>query len=307
MTDSTDPEIEPTGDRVPEAPAATAPGPVPKMPPPAIRWIYRHPLPVRLAHWINVLCLPILVMSGLQIFNAHPALYWGNRSDRDRAILSMRSAVTDSGEVRGVTTVFGHKFDTTGVLGVSSDSDGRLRRRGFPGWATVPSFQWLAMGRRWHLFFAWAFVVNGILFGLYSVFTRHFDRDLLPLPRDLRGFGRAVLDHLRFRHPAGEAAARYNVLQKIAYTAVVFVLGPLIVLTGMAMSPRMDAAYPFLLTMFGGRQSARTVHFIACFSFVGYTAAHLFMVATTGLWNNLRSMVAGRYRIEGTELSDHVS
>lgn len=96
-------------------------------PAPITHRIYRHKLPVRLAHWLNVLCLPILIMSGFQIFNAHPALYWGDRSDRDRPILSMRAMRTGSGEVIGVTTVFGHAVETTGVLGFSNDS-----ARGFP-------------------------------------------------------------------------------------------------------------------------------------------------------------------------------
>jgi thiosulfate reductase cytochrome b subunit len=135
--------------------------------------------------------------------------------------------------------------------------------------------------------------------------TRHFDRDLFPFPRDLRDVGRAVRDHLLFRHPTGEAATRYNVLQKIAYTGAVFVLGPLIVLTGLTMSPRMDAAFPGLPALFGGRQSARTIHFIVCFSFVGFVAVHLFMVAVTGLWNNLRSMVVGRYRVAETGVEHH--
>src|SRR3989442_3125895 len=130
--------------------------------------IYRHALLVGIGHWITVLCLPILIMSGLQIFNAHPALYWGDRSDRDRPLLAMRAVVTESGERKGVTTVLGHPFNTTGLLGYSSDM-----RRGFPTWATLPGPQWLAIGRRWHLFFAWIFVINGLLFGLWAVLSRH--------------------------------------------------------------------------------------------------------------------------------------
>jgi len=262
-----------------------------------VRWIYRHSVPVRLAHWINVICLPILVMSGFQIFNAHPALYWGERSDRDRPILALDAAYMENGEVRGVTRVFGHAFDTTGILGASADSNGRLHRRGFPAWATIPSFQWLAMGRRWHFFFAWIFAINGFFFGLYALLSRHLDRDLFPSLKDLRGIGRALRDHLLFRHSGGDAASRYNVLQKLAYTGVVFGLGPLILLTGLTMSPGLDAAFPGLLTVFGGRQSARTIHFIVCFMFVGFVAVHLFMVAVSGLWNNLRSMLVGRYRV----------
>src|SRR6059036_2733024 len=121
----------------------------------AVSRIYRHKLPVRLAHWLNVLCLPMLIMSGLQIFNAHPALYWGDRSDRDKPLLSIRPMKTESGEMRGINTILGHKFDTTGVLGYSNGSG-----RAFPAWATIPSARWLAMGRQWHLFFAWVFVIN---------------------------------------------------------------------------------------------------------------------------------------------------
>ena len=264
---------------------------------PHTRLVYRHTLLVRLSHWVNVLCLPILIMSGFQIFNAHPALYWGERSDRDRPILLMKTVTTDDGKMKGVTTLFGHLFETTGLFGASKDASGELRRRGFPAWATLPSAKWLAMGRRWHLFFAWVFVLNGFLFGLYSLLSRHLLRDLFPWWRDLRSIGRAVWDHLLFRHPTGEEATHYNVLQKVAYTGVVFGLGPLIVLTGLTMSPQMDAAFPALLTLFGGRQSARTIHFVACFSFIGYTFIHLLMVAVTGLWNNLRSMLVGWYRI----------
>ncbi len=270
-----------------QAPGAATPAPVPET-----RRIYRHKLPVRLAHWLNVLCLPILVMSGFQIFNAHPALYWGNRSDRDRPILSMRAMRTESGDVKGVTMVLGHPFETSGVLGFSANSV-----RGFPAWATIPSGKWLAMGRQWHLFFAWIFVINGLIFGLYAILSRHLSKDLFPWWKDLRGVGRALLTHLLLRHPAGEEAKHYNVLQKIAYTGVVFGLGPLIVLTGLSMSPAIDAAFPELLTLFGGRQSARTIHFITCFLFIGFIVIHLSQVVLTGLKNNLRSMVTGWFSI----------
>jgi len=108
-------------------------------------------------------------MSGLQIFNAHPALYWGNRSDSDKALLAVDSEVTDGGALTGITTIFGYRFDTTGVMGVSRDSYGNIQRRGFPTWSTIPGPQWLAMGRRWHFFFAWLFVINGLIYVLFSV------------------------------------------------------------------------------------------------------------------------------------------
>jgi thiosulfate reductase cytochrome b subunit len=258
-----------------------------------IERIYRHSLPVRLGHWFNVVCLFILIMSGLQIFNAHPALYWGDRSDRDQPLFSIRPMRTDSGEMRGITTIWGHTFDTTGVLGYSNN-----RARAFPAWATVPSARWLAMGRQWHLFFAWAFVINGLLFMAYAVISRHVTRDLAPTGQDLRGIGKAVKDHVRLKHPKGEEAKRYNVLQKLAYMGVLFGLAPLIILTGLSMSPTIDTAFPWLLTIFGGRQAARTIHFIACFSFVGFIVIHVSQVILTGLFNNLRSMITGWFVVK---------
>lgn len=262
--------------------------------------LYRHRLPVRLSHWLNMLFLFILIGSGLQIFNAHPALYWGDRSDRDRPMLSIHSARSNDGTVSGITTIFGHDFDTTGVLGYS---DGH--RRGFPAWATIPGPQWLAMGRQWHLFFAWLFIVNGLGFWAYGWASRHFTRDLIPKGRDLKTIGQSLTDHLRFKHPTGEGAKRYNVLQKLAYASVVLGLGPLVVLTGLTMSPTVDTAWPWLLTLFGGRQGARTLHFLACFSFVVFVVIHVIQVILTGVFNNLRSMVTGWYAIPQEE-SSHV-
>src|SRR5262245_42768912 len=255
--------------------------------------VYRHKLPVRLSHWLNVVCLFILIMSGLQIFNAHPALYWGDRSDRDRPLLLIRPVKTEAGEIRGITTILGHPFDTTGVLGYSNGSG-----RAFPSWATIPSAKWLAMGRQWHLFFAWIFVINSVIFTAYTLISRHLTRDLKPTGQDLKEIGKAINDHIRLRHPKGEKAKRYNVLQKLAYLAVTFLLAPLIVLTGLAMSPTIDTAFPWLLAIFGGRQAARTVHFIACFSFVGFIVIHVTQVMLTGFFNNIRSMVTGWFVIK---------
>jgi len=249
---------------------------------PVIERVYRHRLPVRISHWLNVPFLIILIMSGLQIFNAHPALYWGDRSDRDQALLSIKPVQSEGGEVKGITTILGRQFDTTGVLGYS---DGMTR--GFPAWATIPSAKWLAMGRQWHLFFAWLFVINGLIFTAYAFASRHVTRDLAPTGKDWRSIGKSLRDHLILRHPAGEEAKRYNVLQKLAYASILFIVGPLIVLTGLAMSPTIDTAFPWLLTIFGGRQAARTIHFVACFSFVGFVIIHVLQVILTGFFNNI--------------------
>lgn len=260
---------------------------------PVAERVYRHRLPVRISHWLNVPCLFILIMSGFQIFNAHPALYWGDRSDRDQPVLSIKPMKTESGEMKGITTVLDHQFDTTGLLGYSDGSG-----RAFPAWATVPSARWLAMGRQWHLFFAWIFVINGLIFATYSVVSRHFKKDLLPTGQDLKQIPQAVKDHLVLRHPKGEEAKRYNVLQKLAYVGILFVVAPLIVLTGLTMSPTIDTAFPWLLTIFGGRQAARTIHFVACFSFVGFVVIHLSQVILTGFFNNIRSMITGWFVVK---------
>ena len=260
---------------------------------PVTERVYRHRLPIRISHWLNVPILIILIMSGLQIFNAHPALYWGDRSDRDQPLLSIRPVKTESGEIRGITTILGYKFDTTGVLGYSDGS-----RRAFPAWATVPSAKFLAMGRQWHLFFAWLLVLNGLFFTTYALISRHATRDLAPTGKDLRGIGKEVKDHMVLRHPNGEEAKRYNVLQKLAYVVILFVVAPLIVLTGLTMSPTIDTAFPWLLTIFGGRQAARTIHFIACFTFVGFIVIHVLEVILTGFFNNIRSMVTGWFVVK---------
>jgi thiosulfate reductase cytochrome b subunit len=259
---------------------------------------YRHKLPVRIMHWVNVVALTIMFMTGLQIFNAHSQLYWGKSSyDGTAAVLAISSRVDDQGRVTGYTRVFGHEFDTTGALGASKSADGRTVRAAFPWWITIPGMKWLSMARSWHFFFAWVFLVNGIAFVLYAIFSRHLARDLAPTGGDLKGIGASIKDHLLFRHPSGEAAKRYNVLQKFAYLIVIFGLLPLIILMGFAMSPMLDSLFAGWVDLFGGRQAARTIHFVVAWLLVAFVLIHVFEVIITGLWNNLRSMITGRFRI----------
>ena len=260
---------------------------------------YRHRLPVRLLHWVNALALAILLMSGLQIFNAHPHLYWGKSSYTGAApLLSIEARESAAGgEPAGVTRILGHEFDTTGVLGVSRGADGTAQARAFPAWATVPGPYSLADARQWHFLFAWVLVINGALYLLWSLASRHLARDLWPTGADLRGIGRSIVDHVRFRHPQGEAARRYNVLQKLAYLAVLFGLLPLVVLGGWAMSPWLDSLWPGWVDWLGGRQSARTLHFVAAWLLVAFVLVHVFEVIVSGAWNHIRSMVTGWYRV----------
>jgi thiosulfate reductase cytochrome b subunit len=267
------------------------------------RYLYvRHSIAVRVMHWVNVLALVLLLMSGLQIFNAHPALYWGKSSYSGRpAVLQMYAKQASDGREIGVTEVLGRPFQTTGLFGLSADPGGGSTERGFPSWMTVPSTQWLAMGRRWHFLFAWVFVINGLLYVGYSIFSRHLTHDLALTRTDWRLVGRSLLEHLRFRHAAGEAARRYNPLQKITYLSVIFGLLPFMILMGLALSPRLNSLWPGWVDLFGGRQSARTLHFLAAQLIVLFTLVHVFEVIVSGLWNNLRSIITGRYEISDTK------
>jgi thiosulfate reductase cytochrome b subunit len=266
--------------------------------------VYRHSVMVRITHWVNAFCLLVLLVSGLQIFNAHPTLYFGEKSEPDRAVLSMRAVEQPDGSYRGITTIGSTQFDTTGVLGLSRDASGEYENRGFPGWITLPSYRDLATGRRWHFFFAWLFVLNGLAYLIYAAWSGHVRRDLAPTRSQLRHIGQSVWEHVRFHFPKGDEAKSYNVLQKLAYLAVIFGLLPLIVLTGLTMSPAMNAAFPFMLDVFGGRQSARTIHFLCATGITLFVVVHLVMVVATGTWNNIRSMITGRYVIE-TEEATH--
>ncbi|MDQ3160052.1 MAG: cytochrome b/b6 domain-containing protein [Pseudomonadota bacterium] len=266
------------------------------------RTVLRHRWPLRLMHWINLACMLALVGSGLQILNAHPALYWGEASHFETPLAST-GAVTRNGEMRGITKLGNTSFDTTGLLGAANNPNGVRVRAVAPSWAMIPGSRNLAVGRRWHFFFGWAWVINGCVYLLWSLATRHLQRDLAMQRRDWREIPKSILDHLRFRHPQGEAAARYNPLQKLAYLGVIFGLTPLIVLTGLSMSPQMDSVMGGFIELVGGRQSARTLHFIAMSLFLLFAIVHVLMVVYAGPINEMRSMISGRFRIRNDPAS----
>lgn len=223
--------------------------------------VRRHRLSTRIWHWINALAVIVLLMSGLMILNAHPRLYWGE---------------------------YGANFDRAWL---------ELPR--FPGWLTIPSTYDLAGARRWHLAFAWLFVTGILVFLVTGALNRHLWRDLVPRRNELAPahIWADIRDHARFKFPSGEAALRYSLLQKLSYALVVFLLLPLMILSGLAMSPAMDAAWPWLLDLFGGRQSARSVHFVSALTIALFFIVHLVMVALAGPVNEIRSMITGRFRV----------
>lgn len=228
--------------------------------------VKRHRLSTRLWHWTNAVTLYVLLLSGLGIFNAHPHLYWGH---------------------------YGANFDTAW-----------LHLKQFPGWMTLPGHYDLALSRRWHLTFALVLGFSLLAYMVWSIVNRHISRDLAFRKGELAPSHilHDISEHARLRFPTGAAALRYNVLQKASYIGVIFILLPTIILTGLTMSPGMNAAWPWLIDLFGGRQSARTIHFLVAWMLVAFFLVHILMVVLAGPINELRSMITGRYRLpkEGT-------
>lgn len=285
---------DPPDDALEDGPLAEEPPPAPAEPSGG-DFVYRHRWPTRIWHWLNAVTVIVLLMSGLMIFNAHPRLYWGEYgANFDKAWLQIGGNAE-----RGYLRVGTVMVPTTGVLGHWKEKNGTLSNRAFPWWSTIPSGYSLAMARRWHLLFAWLLVVPGLIFWLTSFLNRHVQRDLAPRIAELapRHVWNDIKNHARLRFPKGAAARDYNILQKTSYLTVLFLLLPLMVLTGLAMSPGMNAAWPWLLDLLGGRQSARSIHFIVAALLLGFIIVHLVMVVLAGPLNEIRSMITGRYRL----------
>jgi thiosulfate reductase cytochrome b subunit len=258
--------------------------------------VRRHRLSTRIWHWVNVVTLLFMLGSGLMIFNAHPRLYWGQYgANFDRPWLAI--GATTSGE--GVLHLGRLTIPTTGVLGVWKDPSGAIQFHAFPWWATIPSHYDLAGARVWHLAFAWVLAFGLLFYLIASLANGHLRRDVHISAREWRPAHilRDIREHARLRFPTGAAALRYNVLQKLAYAGVLFVLLPGVILTGLAMSPGMDAAWPWLTVLLGGRQSARSIHFLCASGLVGFFVVHIVMVLLAGPINEVRAMITGWYRL----------
>ncbi|WP_305095695.1 cytochrome b/b6 domain-containing protein [Croceibacterium aestuarii] len=215
----------------------------------------KHRLATRLWHWVNLLALAILFMSGLNISNAHPRLYWGD-------------------------------------WGFES-SEAWLHVMRFPGWATIPGHYSLAGARDWHLLFAWVFALALLLFMIASLLNRHFMRDLVTTRKEWRwsAIRADIVSHLKFDFSRGEG--KYNFLQKLAYAIVVFILLPTMILTGMSISPGLEPLTDPLLALVGGRQSARSIHFITAWALFGFFLLHVTLVLLSGPLGQLRDMITG--------------
>jgi thiosulfate reductase cytochrome b subunit len=215
----------------------------------------KHRLSTRLWHWLNLLALVILFMSGLNISNAHPHLYWGQWGFDPR----------------------------TAWLNVWS----------FPGWATIPGYYSLADARWWHILFAWVFAVGLLVFLLIALLNGHLWRDVVTRTREWRWreISADVAAHLRFNFHHG--GGKYNFLQKLAYGVVLFILLPVMIFSGMAISPGTDAALPWLVDVFGGRQSARSIHFIVAWAVFAFFVIHVLLVLLSGPARQIGDMITG--------------
>ncbi len=264
------------------------------MAPPKPELFYRHRLPTRITHWLTAIAVFGLLMSGMGIFNAHPRLYWGMAgANSDPALLEM---TTEGG--KGVVRIGPVTLQTEGVFGRST-VNGQMYSRGFPAAVTLPGPQNLATARRWHFFFAWIFAASLTTYFAFSIANGHLRRDLAPKKNELslRHILHDIVEHAKLNFPKGEAAKSYNILQKIAYLGTLIGLLPAMILTGLTMSPGFNAVAPWLPTLFGGRQSARTIHFIAAAGVVAFILVHLIMVVLAGPINEVRSMITGRFAV----------
>jgi len=255
--------------------------------------VQRHKATTRVWHWLNAVALTVLLMSGLMIFNAHPRLYWGEYGSReDRAWLEI-----DDTRTTGFVKVGSATLETTGVLGLSLGANDKVRRVAFPGWATIPTGYNLGAARRWHFAFAWLFALGLTGFMAASLLNGHIRRHL-HIRKAEWGLGHIwgdIKNHARLRFDAHNAGT-YNILQKFSYVGVIFILLPLMIFTGLAMSPAMNAALPWLLDIFAGRQSARSIHFICAALLCSFVLLHLVMVLLSGPINGIRSMITGKVR-----------
>jgi thiosulfate reductase cytochrome b subunit len=259
---------------------------------------YRHPLPVRLWHWVNTLAIVVLLLTGLLLFDIHPRLYWGDEGHVGvPAFFSISAADRNSPVLKTELQIGSHRWDVSGVLGLAVD-DGF----GAKDFLVVPApADWdFGATRGWHFMFAWILVIGAFLYGIYLLVSGRLAARWWPTRSEvtLRSIGREFLQHLRLRRTRGEAARQYNLFQKLSYMIVVFVLIPVMVLSGLTMSNSVTTAFPDLFTLFGGRQSARSVHFFAAMLLLAFILVHIFQVFVGGFFTLMRSMITGRYVID---------
>lgn len=237
-----------------------------------------HPVWVRICHWLVFLSFVALTISGYVILMCHPRLYWGEvGNDLTPALLEL--PISQNHQHGGWKAKAPFTEDPAGPVSAVR---------------TFVIFNQNSWARSLHFLAAWLFVMAGTIYLLAGIFTGHFHRHLWPSELSLGQFWREVIDHLRLRIRPATGGPQYGLLQKCAYCVVVFVAMPLIVLTGLAMSPTITAAYPVLGSLFGGFQSARTIHFFTAIALILFLLVHIVMVIRSGFMRQMLSMTFGR-------------
>jgi thiosulfate reductase cytochrome b subunit len=223
----------------------------------------RHAAVVRVTHWLTTLCFFALLISGMEIVISHPRFYWG-----------------ETGNVL-----------TTPLFKIPIPSSRSLVPTGY-GYVMPDQNGW---SRALHFQSAWIVVATGLLYVIWGLLTGHFRKGLLPAKTDLsrRGIWTVIANHLHFKRPSDEEAWSYNVLQRLTYLFVIFILFPLVIWTGLAMSPAFVSAFPATVTLLGGRQTARTLHFFITLALTLFLLVHLALVALAGFRSRMRAMITG--------------
>ncbi|HKW62842.1 MAG TPA: cytochrome b/b6 domain-containing protein [Candidatus Acidoferrum sp.] len=224
----------------------------------------RHSLLVRVTHWLITLAFLALLVTGLEIVVSHPRFYWGEVGNVNTTPL-FKIPIPSS-----------RNMVPTGYAKVLPDQN---------GWSRYLHFQ-----------SAWALVLVALLYGVTSLLNGHFRRNLLPVPSDVspKRLVSSLIEHLRLKRPEPEEAWSYNVLQRLAYLLVIFILFPMIIWTGLAMSPSFVSAIPAAVNILGGQQSARTLHFFLTWALVLFLLVHVFMIFLAGFRSRMRAMITGR-------------
>jgi thiosulfate reductase cytochrome b subunit len=224
----------------------------------------RHSVLVRVTHWIMTLAFLALLVTGLEIVVSHPRFYWGEVGNVNTPTL-FKIPIPSSRNL--VPTGYGY---------VLPDQN---------GWSRYLHFQ-----------AAWVLVLTGLLYVCVGLLNGHFRRNLVPDASDIspRSLAGSILQHLKFARPGPEETWSYNVLQRLAYLLVIFIFFPMIIWTGLAMSPSFVSAVPAAVNILGGQQSARTLHFFLTWLLVLFLLVHVFMVYLAGFWSRVRAMITGR-------------
>ncbi len=224
----------------------------------------RHSALVRITHWITTLCFLALLVTGGEIVISHPRFYWGEvGNDLTQPLFKLPIPAS-------------RNLVPTGYKYVLPDQN---------GWSRYLHFQ-----------SAWLLVFTGLLYVIFSVLSRHLRQNLLPGEADLswRAISKDIANHLRFARPNAADAWSYNVLQRLSYLFVIFVLFPFVIWTGLAMSPAFVSAVPAAVNVLGGQQSARTLHFFVTLALVLFLLVHVGMVWFAGFRSRMRAMITGR-------------